>query len=67
MVGQILYGFKINGKKIMLELAKPKHSIGNQKTNGHTDKESKKSLYLMSRFQFLKESKENGKEGTKYI
>lgn len=51
----------------MLELAKPKHSIGNQKTNGHTDKESKKSLYLMSRFQFLKESKENGKEGTKYI
>jgi len=52
--------FKINGKKIVLKHAKLKFSVGSHKTEIVTDKESKKSLYLVTRSQFLKESKEKG-------
>jgi len=42
----------------VLKPAKPKSSVGSHKTGIVTDKESKKSLHLVTGSQFLKKSKE---------
>ena len=55
------YELKINGKRIVLKPAKPKSNVGtlgSHKTRIVTDKESKKPLHVVTRSQFLKESKE---------
>jgi len=54
------YEFKINEKRIVLKAAKPKSSLGSHKTRIVTDKKNKKPLHLVTRSQFLKESKEEG-------
>ena len=51
--------FKINGKRIVLEPAKPKSSVGSHKTQIVIEKESKKLLNLVTRSHILKESKED--------
>lgn len=53
------YEFWINGKKIVL---KPTSKSGtrNQRIEIITDRESKQSLHLVSRVQFLMKSKQEG-------
>jgi len=44
--------------RIVLKPAKPKSSVGSHKTGIITEKERKKLLHLVTRSQFLKDSKE---------
>jgi len=52
--------FKLNKKKTVLKPVKPKSVVGNNKTGTVTDNESKKLLHLVTKSQFLRESKEEG-------
>ena len=52
--------FKLNKKKTVLKHVKPKSVVGNNKTGTVTDNESKKLLHLVTKSQFLRESKEEG-------
>jgi len=50
--------FKFNGKKVVLKFVKPKAAVRNHKARTVTGNESKKPLHLVTKSQFLKESRE---------